>query len=349
MKAAALSSTYAQQVRLLPAVNTCIVVGGLVIAMVLLPLFAPARIVSIASLMLITAIVVVGLQVTIGQAGQINMGAGAFMGVGAYAAAVLAQRLDFPFWLNIPLGGASAAAFGLVFGMAAARIKGFYLAMTTLTAQVLFQFAVLNLPGRLLGGSGGLSLEAAQVSNVRIATDAGNYWLALAVALPMIAGACGINRSRFGRACIAVRDDDLAAGPMGIPVTRTKVTAFMVGAFYAGVGGAVWAYSLRYVAVDQFTLLQSVWFIGMLIVGGMGSIGGALAGVIAIRAVQEALTGFGPDLVHAFPALGSQVVFATVNIVLGASIAFFLIVEPRGLVHYVHELRRFCRTWPLRH
>src|ERR1035437_1405663 len=115
----------------------------------------------------------------------------------------------------------------------------------------------------------------------------------------------------------------------------------MVGAFYAGVGGAVWAYSLRYVSVDQFSLLQSVWFIGMLIVGGMGSILGALAGVVVIRGVQETLTSFGPDLAHAFPALGSQLVFAGVSIVLGASIAFFVIVEPRGLVHYWYALRRF--------
>lgn len=319
------------------------------LALCLLPLLGPARLVSVVSLMLITSIVVVGLQINTGMAGQINMGAAAFMGVGSYTAAVLSLRLDCPFWLAIPLGGASAAAFGLLFGITAARIKGFYLAMTTIAAQMMFQSAVLNLPASWLGSSGGLSIEPARLGAWRLSGDTEVYYLALAYAAFMTFGAYGIARSRFGRAFAAVRDDDSAAGPMGIDVAGTKTMAFMVGAFYAGVGGAVWAYSLRYVAVDQFSLFQSVWFIGMLIVGGMGSILGALVGVAAVRGVQEVLTSFGPDLAAMFPGLGNQLVFASVSIVLGAAIAFFLIVEPRGLVHYWYVLRRFFAAWPLRY
>ena len=321
----------------------------LLLTLALLPILGPPRAVSVATLMLVTSIVVVGLQINTGMAGQINLGGAAFMGVGAYTIAVLSQRLACPFWLAIPLAGISAAAFGLVFGITAARLKGFYLAMTTIAAQAVFTSAVLNLPAAWLGASNGMAVEGATFAGYRLSTDTGNYYIALVCALVMIRGAVGIARSRFGRAFVAVRDDDSAAGLMGIDVARTKVAAFMVGAFYAGVGGAVMALTLRFVAVDQFSQLQSIWFIGMLIVGGMGSVLGAILGVIAVRGVQEILTTIGPDIAHAFPALGNQFVFASVSIVLGAAIAFFLIAEPRGLAHYWSIARRFVGSWPLRY
>ncbi|HPA91195.1 MAG TPA: branched-chain amino acid ABC transporter permease, partial [Quisquiliibacterium sp.] len=192
------------------------------IALLLVPQVLGPRLVSMGSVMLITAIVVVGLQLNTGYAGQVNLGQAAFMGVGAYVTAVFATKTGLPFWVTIPLGGIAAAVFGFIFGLSAVRIKGFYLALTTIAAQFLFHFLVLNLPMSWVGGSNGMSIEPATFFGKRLADDASIYYLCLVIASIMIFGAYGIARSRHGRAFVAVRDDDVASGMMGIDVVRTK-------------------------------------------------------------------------------------------------------------------------------
>ena len=317
-----------------------------VLAMFSLPFVADARAVAVMTSMLITAVVVIGLQINTGLAGQINMGQAAVMGVGAYATALLATKGGLPFWLALPAGGVCAALFGLVFGLAAVRIKGFYLALTTIAAQILFHFMVLNMPAAWLGGSNGITVEAARLFGLVLDTDTGVYYLCLVVACIMIAGAYGVARSRHGRIFAAVRDDDVASGMMGINVVRTKALAFLLGAFYAGIGGGLWAYYVRFVSIDQFTLIHSIWFIAMIIVGGMGSVTGALIGVFVIRLAQESFTSVGPSLVESFSFLSGDVVFAAMNIFLGGIIAGFLIFEPRGLMHRWNILKRSYRMWP---
>ena len=216
----------------------------LLVALVLVPLVAPVRWVSVGYAMFTTMIAVIGLQICTGYAGQVNLGQSAFMGVGAYACALLIYRANLPVPLALLLGGLAAAAFGVLFGMTAARIKGFYLALTTIAAQALFHFLILNLPTSWLGGAGGLHLEKLTLLGGDLANDNAIYWLALATLVVMTAGAFGIVRSRHGRSFEAVRDDDVAAGMMGIHVAATKARAFLVGAFYAGVAGGLWAVAL---------------------------------------------------------------------------------------------------------
>ena len=279
--------------------------------LLLYPWFASERLVAVANLMLVTSIVVVGLQITTGYAGQINLGQAAFMGVGAYAASVIEVKAGLPFWVAVPVAGLVAALAGWLFGLTAKRIKGFYLALTTIAAQFIFHFVVLNLPSSWLGGVNGFSLEPARLGTFLFNTDRSLYYLFLGVTMVMVFGAFGILRSRHGRAFVAVRDDDVAAGMMGIDVAGAKSRAFVLGAFYAGIGGALWAYQVRFVSVDQFTLFNSIWFIAMMIVGGLGSIVGALIGTVLIRGVQEAITSLGPDVVEHIPSLSSDLIFAS--------------------------------------
>jgi branched-chain amino acid transport system permease protein len=326
-----------------------VALGIFVLALLLVPAALGPRYVAIANIMLITAVVVLGLQITTGLAGQVNLGQAAFMGMGAYTAGALSSGQQWPFLVTVPLAGIVAALFGAIFGLAAVRIRGFYLALTTIAAQFIFVFAVLNLPAAWTGGAQGLRVETATLFGFAFDTDNRMYYLILVITAIMTVGAYGIARSRHGRAFVAVRDDDLAAGFTGVNVVRTKATAFFVGAFYAGVGGALWAYYIRFVAADQFTLFNSVYYMGMIIVGGLGSIAGAFVGVFLIRAAQEILTTYGPSVSDIFPALGSSVVFASVNIVLGAAIALMLILEPRGVMHRVNILKRTYRLWPYPH
>lgn len=308
-------------------------------------LFGP-RLIAIGNVMLITAVVVVGLQVTTGFAGQINLGQSAFMGVGAYAGAAFATTASLPFFLTVPLAGLAAAMFGAVFGLAAVRIKGFYLALTTLAAHFVFHFAILKLPRTWFGGSQGMRVSSPELFGFRVGTDTRMYYLLLVVTVIMVAGAYGIVRSRHGRSFVAVRDDDVAAGLIGINVVRTKAMSFFVGAFFAGVGGALWAYYIRFVQVDQFTLFFSVWYVGMVIVGGMGSIPGALVGVAVVRGAQELLVAGVPTLTAILPALGGDVVFAGLNVLLGGIIALFLLFQPKGLMYRWNVLKRTYRVWP---
>ena len=311
-----------------------------------LPLWGSDRMVSMGYAMFITAIAVVGLQLCTGYAGQINLGQSAFMGVGAYGAALILHRTTVDVSVAILVAGVSAALFGVMFGLTAARIKGFYLALTTIAAQAIFHFLVLNLPGSWLGGAGGIHVESATFFGVALNNDRAIYLFSLGMLTLMVAGAFGIVRSRHGRAFEAVRDDDVAAGMMGIPVVATKARAFLVSSFYAGVAGALWAVALRHVSVEQFTLFNAIWMIAMLIVGGLGSIVGALIGTALTQLAREGVTTLGPSLIERFPAIGQDFLFASMNVLLGAIIVFFLLFEPKGIMHRIEILKRTYRLWP---
>jgi branched-chain amino acid transport system permease protein len=348
MPSGVFAETYAADRALIRTRKQWVAFALFAVLLVVLPMVFGARFAGIGNGMLITAVVVVGLQITMGYAGQITLGQAAFMGVGAYAFAVMA-RAGFPLVLSIPLSGVAAAAFGLLFGLAAARIKGFYLALTTIAAQFIFTLAVINLPTGIFGGSQGLSVPAAKIFDIRISDEVSTYYLNLLVCAIMVAGAFGIVRSRYGRAFVAVREDDIAAGMLGINIVQTKVLAFLIGAFYAGVGGALWASYIRFISAEQFTLFNSVWMIAMIIIGGAGSIVGALVGTVVVRGLQDLITGLGPWLNESFPAFGGQIVFAGMNLVLGGLITFFLIVEPKGLMHRWEKLKHGWRIWPYPH
>jgi branched-chain amino acid transport system permease protein len=343
------ASTYLQDAALVRTRPQWLALGVMIVALALVPLLLGPRYANIGNNMFILAVVVTGLQLTLGYAGQVNLAQAAFMGVGAFIAASMAGHWSLPFIVTIPVAGIAAALFGLLFGLAAVRIKGFYMALTTITAQFVFHFAVINLPASWFGAANGLKVPPAQLFGFAIGGDVGLYYLNGVVAACMVVLALGIARSRFGRAFVAVRDDDVAAGMMGINVVQTKALAFMVGTFYAGVGGALWAYYIRFVGAEQFTLFNSIWMIAMLIVGGMGSVIGGLLGVVVIVGLQELVTSLGPQLAEMAPELGGQIVFASMNVLLGLLIALFLILEPKGLMHRLQLIKFSLRIWPFPH
>jgi branched-chain amino acid transport system permease protein len=312
-----------------------------------LPFLVSVRFISIINIMTMICIAVVGLQITIGYAGQTNLGQSAFMGMGAFVTGSLAINFQLPFWVTIPAGGLSAALFGSIFGIPALRIKGFYLAITTIAAQIMFPLFIIHMPDRVFGGSLGLKMEPARLWGIVFNTDRSLYYLIMTTGVIMIFFSFNLVRSRVGRAFIAVRDNDLAAEIMGINVFYYKALGFFIGALYAGVAGGLWAYYIRYLGADQFTLYYSVWFVGMVIVGGLGSILGAILGTIFIRSLQEIISYLGPFLVKFLPHVaGEEVWFAGMNILLGGVIILFLIFDPRGLYHRWVLLKTSYRIWP---
>jgi branched-chain amino acid transport system permease protein len=315
------------------------------VALFAAPAFVGPHTLGVATMMLITLVAVFGLQVTTGMAGQFNLGQSAFVGVGAFVAAKLAA-LDLPLIVVIPAAGIAAGASSVLFGLPAVRVKGFYLALTTLAAQVMFPILVIRLPTAWFGGANGLPVDPPTIAGLRFASPERMYIFCLVPALIMGLLAFNLRRSRIGRAFRAVRDNDIAAAVLGIAPLQTKVLAFFAGALFAGVAGALYAYDIRYVTVEQFSLWQSVWYVGMLLVGGLPTPLGAVLGVVAITVLQETLRELGGILLDADIGLQGGFVFASTNVLLGGIILLALIREPDGLAHRWGLLKTAYRIWP---
>jgi branched-chain amino acid transport system permease protein len=340
--------TYATEGRYIHTRPQALWFVAFLLALGILPHIVGLYVTGVLTVMFITLMAVYGLQVTVGMAGQINVAQSAFMGIGAYAAAKLSS-LDVPFWLAIPAAGLVAAVLSILFALPAIRVKGFYLALTTLAAQVMFPIIVIALPADWLGGTSGIAVEPIRVAGRELSSPLDMYYFTLAGVILCSIGAFNLQRSRFGRALLTVRDNELAAEVTGIDVSYYKVMAFFAGSLFAGVGGAFFAYYIRYVTTENFNLLLSIWYLGMLIVGGLASPLGAILGTVFITAVQEVFHAFGGALLTAFPNLGGGLVFATSNVILGICILLALIFEPRGLAHRWSVLKAAYRIWPFPH
>lgn len=312
-----------------------------------LPYSAGSQLTGIISMMAIAMVAVVGLQIVTGYAGLINLGQSAFMGIGAFVAASLTIHFQLPLFVTIFLGGIGGALLGLFFGLPVLRIKGFYLGLSTLAAQIAFPLIIMALPVGLFGGAIGLRIEPAKFLGITLGSDKSIYYFNMIVSSIMVFLAFNLARSRVGRAFMAIRDNEIAAELIGINIFFYKTLAFVISAFYAGVAGCLWVYSVRYVGADQFTFFNSIWYMGMVIVGGPGSILGGIFGTIFLRGLQEIITHLGPFLIKVFPQIGgSEFWFAGMNILLGSVIILFLIFEPRGLAHTWNILKISYRIWP---
>jgi len=155
-----------------------------------------------------------------------------------------------------------------------------------------------------------------------------------------------IARTRAGRAFIAIKDNDLAAEVMGVNLWTYKLLAFFIGCVFAGVAGSLLVHYIAFASVDQFPFMNSVWYLGMLIVGGMGSTAGAIFGVVFLKLLDELVTIAGPALAAIFPAIAAQAAASLSLIMRGLVIILFLIFEPRGLHHWWERIKAYYRLWP---
>ena len=340
--------TYAAEARLLTTLRSRVSTGLAVLLLLAAPLLAGPYLLGVATQMFVTLIAVYGLHVTVGMAGQINIAQSAFVGIGALVTARLSD-FDLPFWLLIPIAALATGLVSVLFALPAARVKGFYLALTTLAAQVLFPIVVLGLPESWLGGLVGIPVAPLTAAGYSVSTPTRLYYFALLIAALATYAAFNLHRSRFGRALKAVRDNDVVAEVMGIDVLRYKILAFFGGSLFAGVAGACMAWVLQFVTVESFTLFTSVWYLGMLIVGGAASPVGAILGVAFITVLQEGLHEIGTVVMRSATHQAGGTIFAATNVVLGACILVALIFEPRGLAHRWNVLRSAFQLWPFPH
>ena len=297
-----------------------------------------------ANLVGVAIVAAVGLNILTGFAGQISLGHAAFVGIGAYTAAILTTRLGVPFLLCLPLSGLSAAVFGLIVGGPSMRMKGLYLCIATLAAQVIFEFIFVHWES-MTGGIRGINLPAPSVLGVSLDNEFKFYFVTLAVVVICVTVARNIFRSRVGRAFIAIRDRDISAELMGINLLHYKMYAFGISSFMAGVAGCLWVNFLRTVTPEHFPLMESIRYLAMIIVGGLGSVLGAIFGAIFMTLVPEILKNTLGLLVDIFPqAMGY--LFPLQQVVFGLLIVVFLVFEPHGLAEMWRRLKDYFRLWP---
>jgi len=337
-------TSYAQDMAVVRTRAQWLMLAVFLAFLIALPYFSNLYWMGVLSLMGIILVAVFGLHITTGLCGQINLGQAAFVAVGAYTSAVMTSTLGVPFLLALPCAGIVAGVVGLVFGAPSLKIKGFYLAMSTLAAQFIIVWIILHT--EFLRTAVGMKVPYASIGGFVFDTDTKMYYLIMVVALLAGLAALNLTRTRAGRAFTAIRDDDLAAEVMGINLFYYKLLAFFIGCFYAGIAGSLWAHYFSYIQPLQFTLKDSVWYLGMIVVGGAGSTLGAVLGTVFIRLLSVFADFISPIMASTFPLVRANVTYAAGAILFAAVIIVFLIKEPRGLAHRWEILKSWYRLWP---
>ena len=315
-----------------------------IIFILTIPFFGSYYLIGLINKISISIIAVLGLQLMMGYCGLISFGQVAFMAVGAFTSAILSTTYGWPFWIALPISGITAGVVGVIGGTPALRIKGFYLALATLAIHYIVTWVIMHM--KITGGVIGLHAPAPTIAGFAFDTDETMYFIIVPIMLIMTYFAKNLARSRVGRAFVAIRDNDLAAAVMGVNIFYYKLLAFFIGCFFAGIAGSLFAHWMQFVHVEQFPLTDAVFFIGMIIVGGLGSITGVFFGTILISLLIEAVTFASPTLTGLFPAMGIAPAAALGATAFGVVIALFLIYEPRGLAHRWNIFKASYRLFP---
>jgi branched-chain amino acid transport system permease protein len=318
----------------------------LVAAVLILPYrFADKYLLSVIILTIITIISLQGLNFILGYCGQISVGHSAFMAIGAYTTTILTARYQVPFVLSFFFAGLCAALVGVLFGLPSLKVKGFYLALATLAAQNIITWVLLH-GGEFTGNIYGLPVPHAGFGGLILNTEKSYFVFSFLMLLLMSYFAKNLEISKPGRAFIAVRDNDLAAEIMGIHIFRYKLLAFFIGSFYAGIAGAMWAHFLLHIHPSHFPLMDSIWFLGFLVVGGLGSAMGPVFGGIVYIVLKELISLITPFLGGVFPGISTNIFSGFALVLYSLVVIVFLLFEPRGINRRFGLLKSYYRLWP---
>ncbi len=323
----------------------------LIVGLAIFPLFARNYYVYVANFMAINVIVVIGLNLLVGYTGQISLGHAGFFAIGAYGTLALMLHAHFPFLIALPVAGLVAALFGFLLGLPALRLEGPYLAIATLG----FGVTATQIIGKIqiFGERQGLHAPELTIGPWHLATDKDFYYLLIPITLLLAILARNIVHTKVGRAFIAIRDADIAAETMGVNLTLYKTLAFAVSAFYAGVGGGLYAFVLRFIEPELFSLFMSVMFLTMAVVGGLGSMLGPIAGACLLAWMDLQLRN-----ILSIPYIGewlrmlSESYFSITGvsniqlIVFGLILILIMLFEPLGIFGIWIRTKKYWKMWP---
>ena len=285
-----------------------------------------------------------GLNVLAGYAGQVSIGHAAFMAVGAYSSFILYMRYGVPLIPSILGGGVVASIVGTFFGLPSLKIKGFYLAISTLASQFIIEWVIVHVHWISGGVFGTIEAPEMYIFGFHLDTPVRKYYLVLCIMVLLMIIGKNLVRGQLGRNWMAIRDVDYAAEIIGVNLYRDKLIAFAVSTFYAGVAGALIAFCYIGVAnIEEFNVMTSFALMGMIIIGGLGTVLGSFLGagffVMLPIAINQSLGTF----MEVVPA---DILSNIESIIFGGFIVVFLIAEPYGMARLWHTIKEKLRLWP---
>lgn len=313
--------------------------GALMVLLLIAPWLLPEYWLAQLSFVLIYSIVGLGLMLLAGFTGQVSIGHAAFLGVGAYTQAVL-TNMGVPFVLALTAATALSAAVGLIVGTPALRVKGIYLGIATLSAGFIIEEVFARWES-VTGGNAGMHVKAPDLFGFKLESDGAFYFLCLAICVGVTVGVLNLLRSPTGRAFVAIRDSEISAQSMGINLAYYKGLAFAISAALAGIAGALYAHKLRFLSPDQFSLIQSIDLLLLVVVGGLGFVHGAFLGAIFLITMPQ-LISIGKDFLP--PAIGQAAGLQAV--VYGVVLVAFVLFEPLGLYGRWLKVRTWFQLFP---
>lgn len=325
-----LRQSYREEMALVRGWAGWLAAAGMSLVLLSLPFWMSGYALYIVTHLLIQALAAVGLNLLVGYTGQISLGHVGFYAIGAYGTAHGLATFGLPLPVALAGGGLAAAAAGYLVGLPALRLTGPYLSIVTLGFGIAVHQALTNWSA-VSGGRVGLFLSRPALGPWRLEGDTAVYLLVLVVGGGLVLVAYNLTRSHIGRAWVAIRDSDLAAEAAGVSLRRYKTLAFAVSAFYGGVAGGLGAILLGYLEPQMFTFVESVYYLAMVVVGGLGSIPGGILGGLLVAAIPQVLSGFREWL----------------PLIFGAIIMAVMAFEPTGLYGRWLRIRRYFKSWPL--
>jgi len=304
----------------------------------------------IVNLITINALVAIGLNILVGYTGQISMGHAGFFAIGAFTTVIFIVNWGFPLYIALPIAGFISSAFGFILGLPALRLKGPYLAIATLGFGMTITTIIKHM--EFFGGRMGLQAPKLYLFGTQM-KDIHYYYVIMIIAVVMVIGALKLIKTRVGRAFIAIRDSDIAAEAMGVNLTYYKTLSFAVSAFYTGIAGGLYALILGFINPEGFTMIMSIAFLAMVVVGGLGSIMGSIAGAalltyldIKLQVVQD-IPAIGPALVAFSQKYMSMAGISNIAVIVyGLIMILIVLFEPLGIFGFWIRTKRYWKTWP---
>ncbi len=336
-----LRESYSQDIRIFDKFYKWVWLALLAAAVVVFSQTGGDYVAYMLNLVFINIIAAVGLNILSGFTGLISLGQAAFMAIGAYSSSIFTTQLGVPFWIALPASGALTGLAGFVVGVPSLRLTGIYLALATMAFGFVADEIILQWQS-LTGGADGLSITSPTIFGIMLDSYKKYFFITFSSLAILLFAAKNMLRGGFGRTLMAIRDSETAAETMGINLGWYKAMSFTVCAIYAGLAGSLYAHFILFISVDNFTLLHSISYIVMIVMGGIGSITGSVIGAAFITVLPEIITfmkDYLPEAIKTAASLQAAVY--------GIILMLFVIYQPRGFYGLWIRIKVWWRTFPL--
>ena len=337
---------HAQDLALIQTRTERVALAALLVALVAFPFLASPFLLDLAAQVLLASVGALALMLLTGYAGQVSLGHAGLLAAGAFTVGILFKEVQAPFWITLPSSALVGALLGVVFGLPSLRLRGLYLAVSTLALHFLVVYVGAEYETKR-GFSTGIVVDPPTIVRKAITDGRAWYFIMLAAAAGTLLLCLNLLRSKTGRAWAAIRAKETVAEALGIGVAAHKLLAFVGSSAVTAVAGALFAYYRGFVSVEAFSLFLSIQYVAMIIVGGMGSLLGAVLGAIFVTLFPYVIEAALRTLPGAQRYAG--MLFAVNYAAFGGVMILFLVFEPLGLVGIWRRVQTYFLLWPFKH